>query len=60
MNDNDLHRSHSGRLCLKKLSEFAADISADSKGTEAAKALFDLLHSPEGVAAFLTRGFDPN
>jgi ABC-type molybdate transport system substrate-binding protein len=45
---------------LKKLSEFAADICADSKGTEAAKALLNLLHSPEGVAAFLMRGFDPN
>jgi hypothetical protein len=43
---------------LKKLSEFATDISAE--GTDAAKALLNLLHSPEGVAAFVTRGFDPN
>jgi molybdate transport system substrate-binding protein len=44
---------------LNMVTEFAAGIMPDSRNAGAARALIDMLRSPEAKAAFCTKGLDP-
>jgi molybdate transport system substrate-binding protein len=45
---------------LNNVTVFAAGIGVDSKNANAAKALINMLHSPEAAAVFRAKGLDPS
>jgi molybdate transport system substrate-binding protein len=45
---------------LNNVTVFAAGIGANSKNANAAKALINMLHSPEAAAVFRAKGLDPS